>query len=54
VGGGGAELSYLVALRYQTWSKRLTMTALFFGIAFVVNGPLLFAGCMLVIGRLLD
>ena len=46
--------SYLLAFRYENWAKRLLMTALFFGIAFVVNGFVFFAGCMFVIGSALN
>ena len=41
--------SYLIALGYQGWLARLGMTLLLFAVSMMVNGAVLFAGCMLLI-----
>lgn len=42
--------SLLLSLRYQGWLARLGMTFLLFATSVVVNGFVLFGGCMLMIG----
>lgn len=50
--GGAIALStsFLIALGHQGWLARLGMTLLLFALSVLVNGFVLFGGCMLMIG----